>query len=374
MSVKVYRRSPLYTLHRGLGARMMRFAGWELPARYGSIVLEHQAVRQRAGLFDVSHMGEIVLEGDGALDTLERLTINEVSRLGKGEEQYTALITEEGTCIDDLIVLRQGEKEYLLVVNASNKDADFTWIDLNKSPGTVIRDISDNTALLALQGPCAEAIVADCCGVVAKELRSFTARAATIEGTPVLLSRTGYTGEDGFEIMVSAHEASKVWTVIMEAGKPYGLLPCGLGARDSLRLEAALPLYGNELDRNHTVLEANLGRFVKFDKPVEFIGKEALLRQKEQGLARRLIGFVLEGRSIARHGFAIESPGGEVIGEVTSGGYSPTLNKSIGMGYVKTQYAEPGTELVIKIRSKPVPGKVVRLPFYRRPKKERSDE
>ena len=372
MEDAIYKKTPLYSIHKGLGARMVKFAGWEMPIRYGGVINEHCAVRERAGLFDVSHMREITVEGEGALLTLQRLTINDVARLNSGEAQYTVLVTEEGTCIDDLIVLKGDDDKFLLVVNASNKDADFTWIDYNKSPGTVVRDVSDGFALLALQGPCAEDILGDCCGAGGagvEALKSFTASHQVIEGVDALVSRTGYTGEDGFELMVPSSEASKVWTVLMYAGKSYGLTPCGLGARDSLRLEAGLPLYGNELGLEHTVLEANLGRFLKLDKPVEFFGKAALLREKAGGSAMKLVGFVLEGRSIARHGFSILSPNGDEIGKVTSGGYAPTLAKSIGMGYVAPAYSSPGTRLLVEIRGKGLAGEVVKLPFYRRSKK-----
>ena len=349
---------------------MVPFAGWVMPVHYGRIADEHEAVRRRVGMFDVSHMGELVVEGKGAGRLLDELTSNDMSRLEVGMARYTLLLTPEGTCVDDLIVYRTAEDRYLLVVNAANTACDLEWIVARAPLGVSVRDVTVEKALLAVQGPEAEGAVAACAGPAAGALRPFRAVTSAVAGKTVFLSRTGYTGEDGFEVMTCWGDATCVWEALMEAGADVGIRPCGLGARDLLRLEAGLPLYGNELDRTHTVLEAGLDRFVKFDKGVKFVGRRALEQQRRHGFRRTLRGFVLEGRAVPRSGNLLLAHDGTAVGRVTSGNYSPSLGRGIGMGYVSVEHAAYGAEIFVSIRGKRWRGEIVRLPFYRRKKKE----
>jgi aminomethyltransferase len=343
---------------------MIPFGGWEMPVQYAGILEEHRAVREQAGLFDVSHMGEIEIAGPGALEAIQFLTSNDASRLSVGEVQYAALTTPEGTFVDDITVYKFADDRYCLTVNAANIDKDFAWICEHVISDTKVRNISDDTALLALQGPKAQQILEKLTSVELGSLRYFRFVEGQVVGIDCCISRTGYTGEDGFELYAPSQSVAVLWNAILETGIPVGLQPCGLGARDTLRLEAKMALYGQDIDDRHTVLEADLGWIVKLEKG-QFIGCEALARQKANGISRKLVGFEMCGRGIARSHYAMVKDG-EPIGEVTSGGPAPSLGKNIGLGYVALQYATIGTEFDIIIRSQPVAARVVRTPFYRR--------
>lgn len=367
--MKPLKHTPLYDIHRDLGAKMARFGNWKMPIRYSTTLGEHRAVREAAGIFDVSHMGEITVEGSDALITLQRLTTNDVSTLAVGGAQYTFMTTREGTCVDDLIITRTNEEKFMLVVNASNIEKDLRWIQSQRYPLTRTRNVSEEKALLALQGPKARDILALCTPDDVMKIQRFTFKRIVLRsGILADVSRTGYTGEDGFEIMVAEHEAPRAWNLLLEKGREYGLIPCGLGARDTLRLEAGFPLYGNDLDRNHTPLEAQLGRFVKFDKQIAFLGKTRLREQQDNASHDLLVGLMLDGRRIARKGFVIQNAAGEVVGEITSGGPAPTLGKKIriALGYVSREYAEIDTELFVVIGDTPMLMHVVKTPFYSR--------
>lgn len=345
--------------------RCIDFGGWEMPVQFVGIQREHDAVRQRAGLFDVSHMGELMLTGPEAGPFLQRVTTNDVARLRDGETQYSLLCYEDGGVVDDLLVYRLAADKYMLVVNASNTDKDAAWLREKLPPGVAFADVSDQTALLALQGPRAEAILAraGCDGAGTLAPFHFIAE-AQVAGHAVLLSRTGYTGEDGFELYMDAGAAPAVWSRLIEAGTPEGLLPAGLGARDTLRFEARLPLYGQELSAAISPLEAGLGRFVKLGKG-DFIGRDALLRQQEAGVPRKLVGLEMTERGIPRPHYAVYA-GERQIGEVTTGTQSPTLKRNLGLALVETASSAVGTELLVDIRGKLLKAVVVETPFYRR--------
>ncbi|BDG60241.1 glycine cleavage system aminomethyltransferase GcvT [Caldinitratiruptor microaerophilus] len=363
------RRTPLYDAHVRLGARMVPFAGWEMPVQYTGIVEEHRAVRTAAGLFDVSHMGEFEFTGPGAREAVDRLVTNNVSRLTDGKALYSPMCYPDGTVVDDVLVYRLGPEHFWMVVNAANTDKDFAWVTENTRDirGLAVRNISGEVAQLALQGPRAQAILqplaeADL-GAIEYYAAAYGVKVAGLR--TLVLSRTGYTGEDGFEIYVPAADAATLWHALLEAGRPHGLLPAGLGARDTLRLEASMPLYGHEIDHTTTPLEAGLGSFVKLKKG-EFIGREALARQKEEGLRRKLVCFeMLDRGGIPRQGYEIARDG-EVVGRVTSGTQSPTLGKPIGMGYVPAHLGAEGTEFDVLIRGRALRARVVPRPFYRR--------
>ena len=358
------KRTPLFEMHRQLGARMVPFGGWEMPVQYAGILEEHRAVREQAGLFDVSHMGEIEITGPGALEAVQRLTPNDASRLSVGEVQYSALTTQEGTFVDDITVYKFAADRYWLTVNAANIEKDCAWIQKHVISGAEARNISDDMALLALQGPRAQEILEKLTSVELGTLRYFRFVEGRVIDIDCCISRTGYTGEDGFELYIPPQYAATLWGALLEAGAPVGLQPCGLGARDTLRLEAKMALYGQDIDDRHTVLEADLGWIVKLEKG-EFIGREALARQKADGISRKLVGFEMCGRGIARPHYAIAKDS-QPIGEVTSGGPAPSLGKNIGLGYVAVQYAAIGTEFDIVIRDSPVAARVVPTPFYKR--------
>jgi len=355
----------LNSAHKKLGGKMIDFFGWEMPVEYSSIIEEHMAVRTRAGLFDVSHMGEILISGGQALDYIQYLTPNNAARLTPHKAQYTALTTPQGTFVDDMLVYCFNEERYLLVVNAANSDKDFQWVmDHKKGFDVLIENQSDSYTQLALQGPKALEILQPLTGIELTEMKPFHAARGSVAETGALVSRTGYTGEDGFEIYTQSDDPEKVWSAILERGKEYGLLPIGLGARDTLRLEATLMLYGNDIDDTTSVLEAGLSWLVKFKKG-DFLGREALLKQKEEGLKRKLAGFEIIGKGIARPHYPVFVQG-EKTSEVTSGTYSPYLKKSIGLAYLPVSATEAGTVIEIEIRGKRVEAKVVPLPFYKR--------
>ncbi|HHY45876.1 MAG TPA: glycine cleavage system aminomethyltransferase GcvT [Firmicutes bacterium] len=360
------KRTPLYDVHVGLGARMIGFGGWEMPVSYTDIVEEHLAVRSKAGLFDLSHMGEIEISGTGALELIQRLTTNDASKLAPGQVQYSLMLYPDGGIVDDLLVYRFAG-HYMLVVNASNTGKDFEWIREHASGDVAVRDVSHETALVAIQGPFSESILQRVTDFDLSSLgyyRFAEASISVLDGKArraCVISRTGYTGEDGFEIYIDRNYAREAWETLLETGKPEGLVPVGLGARDSLRLEAAYSLYGHEINEETLPYEAGLGWVVKVDKG-DFVGREALLKAKERGLVRKLVGLELVERGVPRAGFKIVK-GAEEVGYLTSGTFSPSLQKGIGLGYVSTQEARPGNELAVMIRNKPVGAKVVKTPF-----------
>jgi len=357
------KRTPLYAAHQALGARFVDFGGWEMPVQYTGIVDEHHAVRRAAGLFDVSHMGEIELRGPHALAAIQELAVNDVHRLRDGQAQYSLLCRPDGGVVDDIIVHRLSAERILLCVNAANTDKDVAWVREHCGAAEAI-DRSADFAQLALQGPRATEILAGLTPAALGGIPPFDFCAVAVAGRAALLAHTGYTGEDGWEIYCAPGDARVVWDALLEAGRPHGLLPAGLGARDTLRLERALPLYGHELNEETTPLEAGLARVVRFDKP-SFIGRDALWQQRQRGVARRLVGVVMTEPGIPRHGCAIVHAGA-VVGAITSGTKSPTLGKAIGLGYVATTLGAVGTALGIDIRGRIVGAEVVRLPFYKR--------
>lgn len=357
------RRTPLNAVHRKLGARMIGFGGWEMPVQYSGILEEHRAVRARAGLFDVSHMGEVEVSGPRAFETCQRLVTNDVSRLPVGGAQYGVMCLPEGGIVDDVVYYRLAEDRFLFCVNAANRESDFAWMR-EQGRGTTVTDRSDEFAQLALQGPRAAAILAPLVPIDPSELRPFTSIEATVGGAKALISRTGYTGEDGFELYVAPERAERLWEGLLDAGNAEGLVPVGLGARDTLRLEKGLMLYGSDIDRTTTPLEAGLAWVVKLDKG-EFVGREALVRQKAEGLHRRLVGIEMEGPAIPRHGYPVLLGGG-TVGAVTSGTKSPMLGRGIALGYVETSAAVVGTALEIEIRGRRHAARVVRPPFVGR--------
>jgi aminomethyltransferase len=360
------RRTPLYDAHLRAGARMVPFAGWEMPVQYEGVIEEHRAVRSAAGLFDVSHMGEFRLTGPGAESFLQRLTPNDVSQLQPGRAHYSALLNERGTYLDDILVYRFGQQDYQLVVNAGNIPTDFAWVAAQPHPEVDLRDVSDDYALLALQGPLAPAILARITDADLGAMRYYRFAEARVDGRPAIVSRTGYTGEDGFEIFLEPGDGDPVWQALLEAGARDGLRPAGLGARDTLRLEAGMPLYGHEIDDTTTPFEAGLEWVVKLDKG-DFIGRRALVEVAAAVPGRRLVGFEVTGRGIARQGCAVKV-GSEAVGIVTSGTWSPTFEKALGMAYVPASLAAAGTSLALDVRGKLVEARVVALPFYRRAK------
>ncbi len=357
------KHTSLYEIHKAAGARMVEFGGWEMPVQYAGIVDEHRAVRSAAGLFDVSHMGEVEVSGPGALDSVQRVITNDAGRLLLGQGLYSPMCLPSGGIIDDLTVFRLGAERFLFVVNASRVERDFVWIAEHTRSATA-RNRSAELALLALQGPKAQAILQRLSPADLSGLKYFyAAEGVELAGARCLVSRTGYTGEDGFEIACAWDAAPKLWEALMGAGRRDGLVPVGLGARDTLRLEAGYMLYGNDIDETTTPLEAPLNWTVKLDKG-EFIGRDVLLAQKAQGVERKLVGFEMTERAIPRHGYALLA-GGRRVGQVTSGTFGPWVNKSIGMGYVGREVAQPGG-IQVEIRGRPLDARIVRLPFYRR--------
>lgn len=360
-------RTPLYEQHKALGARIVPFAGWEMPVQYTSLIEEHRAVRSAAGLFDLSHMGEFEIRGEQALDFLNHSLTNDASRLELGQAQYTLIPYTDGTLVDDAILYRFPDR-YMLVVNASNRDKDLDWLEHQGLgfPGAELTDRSDSMALIAIQGPLAQEILQPLTPADLGALRYYYALETEVLDVPVTLARTGYTGEDGFEIFLGPEEAPRIWNELIEGGRPQGMLPVGLGARDTLRLEAKMALYGHEISDATNPIEAGLGWAVKLEKG-DFVGREAIEREKKLGPARKLVGFELVDRGVPR----AEQPilkDGEQVGFVTSGTHSPTLNKPIGLGYVPARYSKPDTEIHVLVRDRPVRARIVKTPFYRREK------
>lgn len=357
-------RTPLYATHCQLGARLIQFGGWEMPVSYRGIIEEHQAVRTHAGLFDVSHMGEIEISGPGAEAAVQYLTLNDVRSLQAYQLQYSALCNEAGGLLDDLTVCRLAADRFLLIVNAANITKDFHWITQHLGPGARADDCSAAQALLALQGPEAETILQRLSAAPLGPLPYYHALATQVDGHAALVSRTGYTGEDGFEVLVEAADAVELWQAIMEAGQAYGLLPVGLGARDTLRLEARYLLYGPDMDETTNPFEVGLGWITKLDKG-EFMGRDALTRLKATGVQRRMVGFIMQERGIPRAHYQVMQ-GEQVIGEVTSGTMSPTLGQAIGTALVRSTSGKIGSTIAVEIRHKAVPARVVPSPFVPR--------
>ena len=356
------RQTPINPVHRALGARMVDFAGWDMPVQYTGVVAEHEAVRKAAGLFDVSHMGEIEFRGEGALESANALITNDLQKCADGQAVYAGLLNHKGGFVDDVVAYRFSPEHILICVNASNREKDFAWMSEN-TPRVQPVNRSDDFAQLAIQGPKAASIVQGLTDVPLESIATYRFREGTVAGVPCILSRTGYTGEDGFELYCPPDRAVTLWNALLEAGTPVGLVPAGLGARDSLRTEMKYALYGNDIDDAHTPLEAGLGWIVKLDKG-EFVGRSALAAQKAAGIPRKLVGFEMREPGIPRHGYAILKDGKQV-GEVTSGTQGPTVKKAIGMGYVSTALAAEGATFEIDIRGRPVRAEVVKTPFKR---------
>ncbi len=361
------RATPLLERHRALGAKTIDFAGWLMPVQYAGILEEHRAVRERAGLFDLSHMGELFVEGPEAGPALARAIVTDPPRLAIGRAHYSMICAEDGGILDDLIVYRLAEDRFLVVANAGNATLVSDLLaERIEGARAILDDRSLATALCAVQGPRSLEIVGPLTDLDLAGLHYYGIAEGTVAGLPALVARTGYTGEDGFEVFVETARAGELWDALLVAGMPYGLVPVGLGARDTLRLEAGMPLYGNDLDPTVNPYEAGLGRVVKLDKPGDFVGRAALEQVAREGPARRLVGLAVRGRGIARHGYPLARDG-RPTGSVTSGAPSPTLGLPIAMGYVQPADGEPGTMLEVGIREQAVPIEVVPLPFYRRP-------
>ncbi len=359
------KETPLIGIHEALGARLIDFAGWRMPVWYEGITTEHNTVRNRVGLFDVSHMGEFTIRGRGALDFLGRMLTNDAAKLEDGQAHYTIMPNEHGGTVDDLLLYRIRADDYMMVVNASNIGSDRDWLVSHLSSDVEFEDISDNIALLALQGPRAIDVLPQLTNADVSSLKYYHFLNSPVAGVEAMISRTGYTGEDGFEIMVAAEEAEKLWNALYAAGETAEIGPAGLGARDSLRLEASMALYGHELDDETSALEAGLGFFVKLDSKTEMMGLERYRREKAEGVSRKLIGLELLDRGVPRQGYPILS-NGSAVGSVTSGMMSPTLEVPIAMGYVPPELGKIGTDLAVQIRDRAVPARVVKRPFYRR--------
>lgn len=355
----------LTDIHARLGAKMVPFAGYLMPVSYEGINVEHETVRNGVGVFDVSHMGEFILKGEHALELIQRLTSNDVSKLVDGKVQYSCIPNDQGGIVDDLLVYRIDEKTYMLVVNASNIEKDWNWFTARNTNGVEMHDISDRTSLLAVQGPKAAEVLQPLTDMDLVGMEYYTFAKGRFAGCEnVLVSATGYTGAGGFEVYVENKDAEKVWNAIFEAGKNHGIKPIGLGARDTLRLEMGFCLYGNDIDDTTSPIEAGLGWITKFTK--EFTNSVSLKAQKEKGVERKLVGFEMIDRGIPRHDYEIRDASGATIGKVTSGTQSPSLQKAIGMGYVSGSNASEGNEVFIVVRDKALRAKVVKIPFYRR--------
>ncbi len=359
------KKTKFYSVHEKLGAKIVDFAGFKMPVQYSSIIAEHKAVRNSVGVFDVSHMGEIFIRGSKALDFVQHITVNDASVLYDGRVQYSAMCYPDGGIVDDLLVYRINEKEFMLVVNASNKDKDFNWMKENNNLDVEVTDESDDYSLLAVQGPNSKAVVEAVCDKPF-ELEYYHFFSGKIAGIDAIISRTGYTGELGYELYFKGNEstAEKIWNVVFEAGEKFDIKPAGLGARDSLRLEMGFCLYGNDIDQTTNPLEAGLGWITKFKKN-EFIGKETLLKIKSSGLKRRLVPMISEEKAFPRHGYEL-TVNKRKVGTITSGTVSPVLDKAIALGYVSTEYANEGNQINFLIRGKEIPAVITKLPFVKK--------
>ena len=365
-------KTPLYEEHLVAGGRMVEFAGFALPVQYKSLTEEHHAVRTRAGLFDVSHMGEIMIRGPGALDFVQLVSCNDHQKMTVGRVLYTGIMYPEGTFVDDVLVHKMAEDEYLLVVNAANRRKDVAYLTevAHDIDGVEVIDLSDDYAQLAIQGPLAEEILQPLTPEDLSELEYYRFIEGGVAGTAAIIARTGYAGEDGFELYVEPSAARGLWRAILDRGQPHDVMPAGLGARDTLRFEAGMCLYGQDIDNTTTPLEAGLGWIVKFKKG-DYIGRDVLERQKETGVECKLVGFEMHQRGIARHGYPVllTESDSEPVSHVTSGTQSPTLGKALGMTYLPVEATEVGTEFFVQIRNRTAPARVVELPFYSRKKK-----
>ncbi len=360
------KNTALTDIHIREGAKMVPFAGYNMPVQYAGINAEHETVRKAVGVFDVSHMGEFILKGDKALDLIQQVTSNDASKLYDGKVQYSCLPNEQGGIVDDLLVYRIDEKTYMLVVNASNIEKDWNWISKYNTYGVEMKDISDRTSLLAIQGPKATEALQSLTDIDLGSMEYYTFKKGKFAGVDnVLVSATGYTGAGGFEIYFDNEHAEEIWTAVFKAGEPFGIKPIGLGARDTLRLEMGFCLYGNDIDDTTSPLEAGLGWITKFSKP--FTNSESLQHQKQHGIGKKLVGFEMIERGIPRHDYEIVDADGNVIGRVTSGTQSPSLQKAIGLGYINQSFSKEGSEIFIKIRDNKVKAKVVKLPFATKP-------
>lgn len=373
MSEQTVRKTPLYDCHVASNGRIVDFAGWQMPIQYQGIMAEHKIVREHIGLFDVSHMGRIEIEGKAALQWIQNWITNDASKLEDGQALYSPICYPEGGIVDDCYVYRYAEGHYMIVVNASNREKDFQWFSdhipegLEDAATMHSLEAGDRLALLAIQGPKTRTLLSRLTDFDFSQVKHNQVFRTTLAGIAnCTLACTGYTGEDGFEIFVPSEHAAELWDKLLDEGKPEQIAPCGLGARDTLRMEMKYPLYGQDIDQQSTPIEAGLSWTVKPDKG-DFVGREAIVKQIQGKPPRRLIGFILEERGVARHGHKILSSEGEVVGEVTSGGFAPSLKKSIGIGYVpaKPHLAKIGSQLFIEVRGKKIPAKVVRTPFYR---------
>jgi len=354
----------LNDIHIALNAKMVPFAGFNMPVSYEGINIEHQAVRNAVGVFDVSHMGEFLISGDKALDLIQKVSSNDASKLVDGKAQYSCLPNEDGGIVDDLIIYKLNTEKYLLVVNASNIEKDWNWISQQNTMDATMEDLSDEYSLLAIQGPKAAEAMQSLTEVNLKDMKFYTFEVAEFAGVKnVIISATGYTGSGGFEIYFKNEDAKHIWNKVMEAGANFGIKPIGLAARDTLRLEMGYCLYGNDIDDTTSPIEAGLGWVTKFTK--DFINSEALKKEKEEGRKRKLIAFELDQRGVPRHGYDIVDENGKIIGIVTSGTMSPSLEKGIGMGYIPTEMAKTGEKIFIQIRNKAIPATLVKLPFYK---------
>jgi len=360
------RKTPLHARHCASNARMVPFGGWEMPVEYSGITAEHMAVRTRAGVFDVSHMGEIEVAGKDALAAVQRISSNDASRLQVGQAHYAALTTFDGTFVDDMLVYRMAPNHFMLVVNASTIAKDYGWISaqIKEAGEAAAVDSSSRYALIAIQGPAALGVLQPLCTTDLADIKYYWFTHGEVANARALISRTGYTGEDGFEIFVPPNMADRVWQAMLESGRAADVIPCGLGARDTLRLEAAMRLYGNDIDETTTPLEADLAWIVGWKKEF-FIGHQRLREQKEKGITRKLVGFEMIDRGIARHGYQVVH-GDKSIGVVTSGTQTPFLKKAIGMAYVPIELTAPGAEITIDVRGRASRATVVPLPFYKR--------
>ena len=347
-----------------MGAKMVDFGGWDMPVEYSGVIDEHRAVRERVGLFDVSHMGEIEVRGPQALDLVQHVTVNDAAKLKFGQAQYSALLYETGGFVDDILVHKVGDEHYFLCVNASNQDKDYEHIVANNHFHATVENAGPRFAQLAVQGPLATGVVQKLTDVNLAPIKRYHFVDGHFSGVPSRIARTGYTGEDGWEIYVAPEHAERLWNEIRAAGAEFGILACGLGARNTLRMESAMPLYGHEIDATITPWEAGLDWIVKLEKG-DFLGREALVKQRQQGITRKLIGFEVKGRGIARDGYEILT-GGAGTGWVTSGGPAPALNKNLGMCYLPLQLAEPGNAIEISVRGRGVEAVTIPMPFYKR--------
>ncbi|MFQ5864912.1 MAG: glycine cleavage system aminomethyltransferase GcvT [bacterium] len=358
------KKTALYEVHKELGAKMVEFGGYLMPVQYKGIIEEHRQVRKSVGIFDVSHMGEFVIRGDQAQAYLQKMTLNDVTKLVDYRAQYSGMCYENGGMVDDLIIERFPE-HYMVIVNAANREKDFQWMKEHLTLGVDLADISDDFSLLAVQGRNAEPVLQKLTDLNLSEVKYYWFREGKIAGVNAVISRTGYTGEDGFEVGFDASQSIKVWQAILEAGQEFEIAPIGLGARDTLRLEMKYCLYGNDINETTNPIEAGLGWITKLDKG-DFIGRDAIIEAKEKGISRKLVGFELHERAFPRPGYKIMKDGKE-IGQVTSGTFSPSLDKGIGIGYIHVPFNEVGTPITISIREREIPAQVVKTPFYQRP-------